>query len=338
MERKERNKHLSYASRKQIEALLAAKVAKTAIARIIGCCLSTLYNELRRGRVAQLDYMLKAHYIYSPDAAQRKYEIGQAQKGAPEKIIEPTFFDYIEAKVKTCKYSPYAALESARSSGYEVCSLSTLYNYIRAKKFKRLRLVHCPAHCSYNPRKTVRVIKPPKGRSIETRTISRDDIGHWEMDTVIGKAEKGACLLVFTERNTRYEIVCKIEGKTQQAVSHALDDLERTYKHKFSHMFKTITMDNGCEFINQEKIEKSCRRKKPRTTAYYCHPYSSYERGSNENANRLIRRHIPKGTSMSKYTDKQIAKIADWINDYPRKLHGGKTAREMFFEKFSEFF
>lgn len=336
---KPKHKHLTYAHRKQIEALLKAHVSKVEISRIIGCCISTLYNELRRGNVQQIRRLeLNPYYVYSADAAQRKYEIGQAQKGAPEKVCDPDFFDYVESEIRTRKYSPYAALESARSNGYAVCSLSTLYNYIRARKFKQLRLVHCPAHCNYKPRKTVKIIKSPKGRSIETRSISRNSIGHWEMDTVIGKTEKGACLLVLTERNTRYEIVRKIPSKTQQAVAQALDALEQTYKQKFPKMFKTITMDNGCEFIGQTKIEKSCRRKASRTTAYYCHPYSSFERGSNENANRLIRRHIPKGISISQYTHEEIQEVQDWINEYPRKLHGGRTAKEMFYEKFSEFF
>lgn len=334
-----KHKHLTYAHRKQIEALLEAKVSKVKISNIIGCCLSTLYNELRRGKVMQVRCVdFKPYYIYSADAAQRKYEIGQAQKGAPEKVNDPDFFDFVEAEICSHKYSPYAALESARSNGYASCSLSTLYNYIRARKFKHLRLIHCPSHCSYKSRSTARIIKKPKGRSIETRVISRNSIGHWEMDTVIGKTEKGACLLVLTERNTRYEIVRKIPSKTQQAVAQALDALEQTYKHKFPKMFKTITMDNGCEFIGQAHIEKSCRRKASRTTAYYCHPYSSFERGSNENANRLIRRHIPKGTSIGQYSHEEIQKIQDWINEYPRKLHSGKTAKEVFSEKFSEFF
>ena len=336
---KVKGKHLTRDNRKQIEALLKARVPKVEIAKIVGCCIATLYNEIHRGTVTQRDHHLREFQVYSADAAQRKYEIGQAQRGAPERITDANFFDYVEALVLQEKYSPYAALVRARQEGYEVCCLSTLYNYIRAKKFKHLRLVHCPAHCCYKPRKRVVFHRPRKGRSIEERKISRRDFGHWEMDTVVGKKEKSACLLVLTERNTRFEIVRKIPSKTQQAVAAAVDELEREYKSKFYKLFKTITMDNGCEFVDQYQIEKSARLKsKLRTTAYYCHPYCSSERASNENANRLIRRHIPKGESITLYTHEKVQKIADWINEYPRSIHGGKTAKEVFQDKLMKLF
>lgn len=287
----------------------------------------------------QLDRQLRPYRRYFADLAHKRYLKGQSQKGCPLKIDNESFYEFIENIIMKKKYSPYSALQAAQNKGFEVCSLSTLYNYIRRGLFKRLRMVHCPAHCSYKRgKKKVQVQKQPKGRSIETRNITRSEFGHWEMDTVIGKNEKGECLLVLTERKTRAEIVLKISSKTQTAVASALDALERKYGSKFYKIFKSITIDNGCEFLNQAMLEKSCRRKKNRTTVYYCHPYSSYERGSNENANKLIRRHIPKGQRMEQYTAKEIADIADWINDYPRNLLGGKTARQAFAENISELF
>lgn len=170
--------------------------------------------------------------------------------------------------------------------------------------------------------------------SIEDRPESinnRENYGHWEMDTVIGKAEgKGQVLLVLTERKSNMEIIKKINGKTEAHVDKALDRLERTYGARFKKIFKTITIDNGSEFLCSEGIEKSCLTKGKRTKIYYCHPYCSWERGSNENANGIIRRFIPKGSPMENYSHKEIKLIENWINNYPRKIHGYYCSSKLF--------
>lgn len=110
------------------------------------------------------------------------------------------------------------------------------------------------------------------------------------------KNDNGPVLLVLSERKTREEIIIKIANKTQEPVIKAIDMLELKYKKGFKDKFKTITVDNGSEFLDYEGIERS--RLEPntkRTKVYYAHPYSSWERGTNENSNRLIRRFIPKG-------------------------------------------
>lgn len=106
---------------------------------------------------------------------------------------------------------------------------------------------------------------------------------------------------------------------------------ERKYGERlFRDVFKTITVDNGVEFSDAEGLEKSRRNKKKRTKVYYCHPYSSCERGSNENANRLIRRHIPKGVNFDKKSKTEIKEIETWINNYPRKIFEYDTAENQF--------
>ena len=89
---------------------------------------------------------------------------------------------------------------------------------------------------------------------------------------------------------------------------------------QFSQIFKSITVDNGGEFADWEGIEKSCKRRKNRTTLFYCHPYSSYERGSNENQNKLVRRFYPKGTDFTKVKPADIKRLEKWINNYPREM------------------
>lgn len=105
-----------------------------------------------------------------------------------------------------------------------------------------------------------------------------------------------------------------------------IDKLERKYGSKFKQIFKSITTDNGGEFLDFEGIEKSLYGKETRTKMYFAHPYSSWERGTNENINRMIRRFIPKGVDISTFTHKETKRIENWINNYPRKILGGKSS------------
>ena len=126
----------------------------------------------------------------------------------------------------------------------------------------------------------------------------------------------------------------KIPGKKAEYVAEALDKIERRYKGMFSNKFKTITFDNGVEFRNWKSLEKSYdkRRKIPRTQVFYAHPYRSGERGSNENANRLIRRFIPKGIDITPISEEFIQKIEDWINNYPRAMFNYKSTNKILSE------
>lgn len=156
------------------------------------------------------------------------------------------------------------------------------------------------------------VLKP----SITERKAPRTHFGHWEMDTVIGQARgENNVLLVLTERKTRFELVIKIKRKQSRYVVKALQTLRRKYSKSFKHVFKSITVDNGTEFSDYDGMRKY-------TNIYYCHPFASSERGSNENANAIIRRHIPKGIDMNKVTHKRVKQVQDWMNNYPRKILG----------------
>jgi hypothetical protein len=97
----------------------------------------------------------------------------------------------------------------------------------------------------------------------------------------------------------------------------------------FYDTFKSITVDNGCEFADYEGLERSCRRKQKRTKLYYCHPYSPHERGSNENMNRIIRRFFPKGTNFDEVQLCEVRVAEEWMNNYPRKILGWKSANQV---------
>ena len=112
---------------------------------------------------------------------------------------------------------------------------------------------------------------------------------------VVGKQGTSTVLLTLTERLTRQEIIMKLPNKKTETIAKALDKIEKKYGSKFYKTFKTVTFDNGVEFMGYKGLEKSCRVKKKRIQVYYAHPYRSCERGTNENNNRMIRRWIPKG-------------------------------------------
>ena len=149
------------------------------------------------------------------------------------------------------------------------------------------------------------------------------------MDTVVSGRSGSGALLVLTERCSRMEIIRKMKDKSALSVVRAINSLERSFGvKKFREMFKTITCDNGTEFMYTELLEKSYCSNQKRTTFYYCHPYCASERGSNENQNRLIRRFVPKGSDISGYSSAYIQMLENWMNNYPRKILGGLSSKE----------
>ena len=149
------------------------------------------------------------------------------------------------------------------------------------------------------------------------------------MDTVIGKREKGETLIVLTERKTRFELVFRSKDKTVKSTVCILNRLERKLGRHFKTIFKSITVDNGVEFNNFKLLEKSIFKGK-RTIIYYCHPYASGERGSNEKQNQMLRRWIVKSTKIEEYTDKQIKDAENWLNNYPRPMFDFNTSKSLF--------
>lgn len=139
------------------------------------------------------------------------------------------------------------------------------------------------------------------------------------------------CLLVLTERVTRQEIMRLIPDKTAGSVVRALNTIERKYGKLFPAVFKSITVDNGSEFADCAGLEQSVLKKRAkRTKMYYCHPYCSSERGSNEKQNQMIRRKFPKGTNFDKVSPKEVKMVEDWLNRYPRKILGWYSSADMF--------
>lgn len=338
-------KHLTYEQRLKIEALYNICIPVKDIAKAMQLHISTVYRELLRGFYMHLDgATYKEIRRYSAQKAQSRADFEKRGKGAPLKLgNDHAFAAYVEHMVKR-GYSPAAVLGTIQNKKLtfrtKVCR-ATLYNYIYTGV-----LNISPRHLlRHGKRRMQRKEKPraarmPRGISITERppsVLTRRNFGHWELDSVIGTKSAGQTLLCFTERMTRFELIFRAKNKTTAATVSLLDRIERKLGSRvFRQIFKTITVDNGCEFQDFRGMERSCMRLIPRTKIYYCHPYCSSERGSNENQNAFIRRFIKKGTPISRYTDVEIKQTQDFINTYPRALFNWKSSAMLFQNELSK--
>ena len=148
-------------------------------------------------------------------------------------------------------------------------------------------------------------------------------IGHWEIDTVMGQSlgESSDCILTLVERKSGYVLIGKLAARTAAEASRATIKLLRRHPGRC----QTITSDNGTEFHGYADIEAASGLK-----FYFATPHHSWERGTNENTNGLIRQYLPKGVSMTGLTQSECDAIADKLNNRPRKRHGYKTPNECF--------
>jgi len=332
-------KQLTEKERYKIETLLQEKLTAKEIALRLCRDRRTIEREIKRGTVLQRDSELRDKIIYLADVGERKHKENASNKGRGLKIgHDHKLAEYLEQKIAKEQWSPDAAIGAIKAQGLKftvsLCT-KTVYNMIDRGDFLNLTNKDLPVKRNGKKRKYKPIRKVAlnniKGRSIEERPAeieNRTEYGHWEMDCVVGGGK--ACLLVLTERKHREELIIKLPAKTQACVIDALNTLERRYKRRFSETFKSITMDNGSEFLNMHGLEASILKPNTkRTTCYYAHPYSAWERGSNENQNKLIRRFLPKGSDIDILTKRDVIRIQHWMNNYPRKILGYKTPLQL---------
>lgn len=348
MANKKGSHHLKWEDRIRIETLLQEGLGVSEIAKRLGVHRSTIYNELKRGQYMHRNSDYTEVPRYSPNKAQQIVSENLKLRGTQLKIGKDLeYANYIEDKIVNEEYSPAAVLGELKAQGEEkrfsvTISVATLYSYIDKGIFLKLSNKNLPVKRNkkrgYNKVQRMRK-RAAAGESIESRPKeieTREEFGHWEMDSVLGKRGKSKnTLLALTERKTRKEIIFKLLDHSAKSVVDALDALERRYGAKlFRKLFKTITVDNGTEFADAEGIQRSAiAEEKQRTQLYYCHPYCSSERGTNEVTNKMIRRKVPKGTNFDDKTEEEIRQVEDWINNYPRKLHDYHSAAERFEEE-----
>ena len=331
-----KNKHLTFKERHLIEIRLKDGLTPYKIAKELKRSINTILNEIRRGTTTQIKQG-KYDDIYLADTGQSIYIKNRSNSCRSIKRLEcSSFINHTVKMIQNNSWSPDACfgetIETGRFTRSKMVCTKTLYNYIdlgllAVKNFdlpQKLRRSTKPTR--------VRVHKKSFGTSIKERPAhidSREEFGHWEIDTVIGeKSKQDYVLLTIVERKTRNAIVRQIASKTADAVMKELRVIRNFFGVQFNQVFKSITGDNGSEFSDLATLESITT-----TKVYFTHPYSSFEKGTNERHNGLIRRFIPKGKCMRDYNHDDIAFIEEWMNTLPRKILGYKTPEEVFEEQ-----
>lgn len=290
------------------------------IASELGRHRSTIYREFDRNSCHHIDGS------YRPTKAQRRTRARRRRSRRNAQFTDIDFSYVIELLKR--KWSPEQISGFLKLLDVRAPSHETIYRYIWLKKqygknlhqylrqsIKRRR----KRHNSYDSRGRLagkRHIseRPP---SVETRKI----LGHWEIDTVVSRASKD-CIVTMNERKSGYVLIGKLKDRTTESLNAKVCELiSRTPMP-----FKTITSDNGTEFNQYKEIEDAHNVK-----FYFANPYHSWERGSNENLNGLIRQYLPRGCSMERLTQTQCDQIAKELNQRPRKRHQYKTPEEIFY-------
>lgn len=241
------------------------------------------------------------------------------------------FLRYVEQKFHKDGWSLDACVGRALSDGSftreQILCTKTLYNYVSMGLIE-VKGIDLPKKLSRQPKKHHCLEnKKALGTSIDERPVeinNRQEFGHWETDLVIGsKTGEDNVLLTLIERKTRNLRVIRLHDKTADSVLTAFEGIKKELGDKFSEVFKTITTDNGSEFSRLSELENGTQ-----TKVYFAHPYSSWEKGSIENHNGLIRRFIRKGRRIDSYSPEDILAVELWANGLPRKILCYRTPDE----------
>ena len=321
---------LTSEQRSQIFVLLQKKTARKEIARLVGCSQATLSREISRNSTDKGNYLWdKAH---KKALARRKRTTANSAK---DPVIVMEALDLLRDK----DWSPQQISAHLRKEGKKI-SHELIYRNIRADQTGELAS-HCRHKMKYNrhgrPDKTTKVRNIPDRVSIHERPPEADGsrFGDWEMDTIVGKNGTGA-IVTLTERSTNILLMEKLPyGKQAEPLARVVIRLLFPYRHTI----RTITTDNGSEFCAHKLISKALAPKgtKEPNLVYFADSYSSWQKGAIENANKLIRQYIPKGSDFALLNDDVIRKIQYKINMRPRKKLNFESPKKVFFDKIANF-
>ena len=308
-------KHLSQIERYQIHSLKKAQHNITQIARLLGRDKSTISRELRRNAGCRGYKAKQACEL----ACKRSESSRNANTLAPWVKEQASALlrlqwspEQIAGKLPVSHESLYLHVYADKAYG------GTLWKNLRCQKQKRKR------YASGRDRRG----QIPNRRPLSERPAHIDkrlQVGHWECDTVIGANHKQAIVTV-VERKSGYAVMAKVSNKTADLVGAAIIEALNPLKARV----KTLTYDNGKEFSSHAEIDKALG-----TTGYFARPFASWERGSNENFNGLLRQYVPKKRQMASITNEEIKMIENRLNNRPRKRLGFRTPAEVFHQSLS---
>jgi len=304
-------KHLSQVERYQIYALMKAGHDQTQIAKLLDRHKSTISREISRNRGLKGYRPKQACAI-----ATKRSEKCRNAATVPPWVAEQAACllklqwspEQIAGKLPVSHETLYQHVYSDKARG------GTLWKNLRCQKQKRKRYAGGRDRRGQIPHR-----RPPlSDRPVHIEL--RKQVGHWECDTVIGANHKGA-IVTMVERKSGFSVIVKVSQKTSELVSRAIIEGLRPYMVRVI----TLTYDNGKEFAGHIQIDQALN-----STSYFARPFASWERGSNENFNGLLRQYVPKKRSLNTVTEDEITMIQNRLNNRPRKRLGFKTPAEVF--------
>jgi IS30 family transposase len=303
-------KHLSQVERYQIYALMKAGHDQTQIAKLLDRHKSTISREISRNRGLKGYRPKQACAI-----ATKRSEKCRNAATVPPWVAEQAACllklqwspEQIAGKLPVSHETLYLHVYSDKARG------GTLWKNLRCQKQKRKRYAGGRDRRGQIPHR-----RPLSDRPVHIEL--RKQVGHWECDTVIGANHKGA-IVTMVERKSGFSVIVKVSQKTSELVSRAIIEGLRPYMVRVI----TLTYDNGKEFAGHIQIDQALN-----STSYFARPFASWERGSNENFNGLLRQYVPKKRSLNTVTEDEITMIQNRLNNRPRKRLGFKTPAEVF--------
>lgn len=331
---------LTYEERVTIEYLYKKGYGPTKIGKEIGRDKSVVSREIKRNKETRYSEVKGTKIsIYRASVAQGKYKYNKKKAGRKSSVNKDnTLKTFIETRIKENKWSPEEISGYIKKNKMQFKirpSFQAIYYWINKKQINinEFDLTHKYKLKARKDKPSTEQAPSRKHKSIHLRPEiinKNEEFGHWELDCVEGNKKNQTTYMTLLERKTKKYIAIPMKDHTSDSVKETIDKLENKYKDKFSKIFKSMTTDNGHEFINYEKIEKSIYFEDNRVTVYYTDPYSSWQKGMNENCNGILRRFIPKGTDLSQISDFKLEKILYKINNKPRKILEFEAADYLF--------
>ena len=314
---------LNLEKRERLYALSQQNFQANTIADLLGCHRATIYRELNRN---------KTRIGYLPDKA-HKMALDRCDNGL--KIDRnPELKDYIVSKLQE-GWSPEIITNCLKKErGISVISHETIYAYIYSKEGRKNDL-----YLSLKKRRKKRKAKMackskktciPNRVSIHERPKNieeRDECGHWEGDLVLF-SNSSTNLITLRERKSRVFLAIKNPSKHADTTSK---NIIKKFKGRKKILIETLTLDNGGEFARHEDIARALK-----IDTFFCDPYSSYQKGSVENGNGVLRYDLPRSSNIDSLSQKQIDKIVDKINNRPMKCLDFRTPSEVFMENYGQ--
>lgn len=306
--------------RYMISALRKQGCSLADVGRQLGRHRSTIGRELRRNGCR--------HGYYRPSVAVTR-AVTRRSVSRRNQRFSPAQLHRVEALL-TRQWSPEPVAGYLRRRGELAISHETIYRHIWRDR-RRGGGLHLHLRGARKQRRKRYGRYDSRGRLAGKRHISerptacadRTEIGHWEIDTILGTGSPH-CLLSLVDRQTGFLLLGKLAARTTHATTHCTLGFVRQHPRRFA----TITADNGTEFHDYASIERATQ-----VPFYFATPHHAWERGTSENTNGLIRQYAPKGANLAQLTHDGCARIARHLNQRPRKRLGFRTPEECFYDR-----